>query len=340
MTVGLSDMGRPLADVARSFPQWATDPVPIVAETLDASARELHNRAYVLWAWTGTDAEGTPVLALSVPADAAREFRPRGPAQALARSIDAAVDAGAGSGLRVAEWLGHCALIDAGMDPELLAVALEEAHEPPARVSVARLPAKLVMSAVPMDLAPPTHPADLPLARLAQRAGVHPIEAALALAEHGASSDAADAYAPEVLARLARVPVAAAGIDPDTELEAPSDEYAGIDRDPYPRRRQARRLLRRMFGMKKIGAMHHTQIDHLYRGVPPDERRDALEVGEALIRAGLLGEKPSNGQRHVFLRRDALPAIHALMERGEVAGELAGALGVDLGPDEVTETRR
>ena len=74
-----------------------------------------------------------------------------------------------------------------------------------------------------------------------------------------------------------------------------------------------------------MGAQYHTEFDHLYRGAAADDRRDALEVGEALVRAGLLGEKPSVGQRHVYLRRDALPAIHALIERGETRDPVLAA---------------
>ena len=46
-------------------------------------------------------------------------------------------------------------------------------------------------------------------------------------------------------------------------------------------------------------------------------------VGEALLAAGLLAEKPrSVGQRHVFLNPRRKAAIQALMERGEVPGDL------------------
>ena len=40
-------------------------------------------------------------------------------------------------------------------------------------------------------------------------------------------------------------------------------------------------------------------------------------MAEALLRAGLLGEKPSVGQRHIYLSVRALPEIHALIDRGE-----------------------
>jgi hypothetical protein len=69
--------------------------------------------------------------------------------------------------------------------------------------------------------------------------------------------------------------------------------------------------------MGKVGSQYHTEFDHLYRGAASENRRDALEIGEALVRAGLLGEKPNMGQRHVYLRREALPDIHALIDRGE-----------------------
>ena len=70
----------------------------------------------------------------------------------------------------------------------------------------------------------------------------------------------------------------------------------------------------------------HSADDHLYRGAPPDFRHEATEVGEALIRAGLLGSKPSVGQRHVYLRREALPAIHGLIDRAETDSPVLDAL--------------
>ena len=48
----------------------------------------------------------------------------------------------------------------------------------------------------------------------------------------------------------------------------------------------------------------------------------ALEVGEALIAAGLLAEKPSVGQRHVFLDPRHAADIHALIDRGETPDRL------------------
>ena len=74
----------------------------------------------------------------------------------------------------------------------------------------------------------------------------------------------------------------------------------------------------RLLQKGKIGG-HHTEIGHFTRGLPDHEKSDAKEVVEALLRAGILVEKPSVGQRHISLNREALPEIHALIERGDTA---------------------
>ena len=89
----------------------------------------------------------------------------------------------------------------------------------------------------------------------------------------------------------------------------------GIADDPLPRRRAARRMLRRLDGMGKYGG-YHTEFRHLARGFAGHERQLALEVGEALLRAGYLAEKPSVGQRHVSLVAARTSDIRALIERG------------------------
>jgi hypothetical protein len=94
---------------------------------------------------------------------------------------------------------------------------------------------------------------------------------------------------------------------------------AGVARphdDPDPVRRVARRILQRLDGMGKWGG-YHTDFAHLARGFAGNERGLAEAVGEALLAAGLLAEKPSVGQRHVFLNPRRAGDIHALIERGE-----------------------
>ena len=61
-----------------------------------------------------------------------------------------------------------------------------------------------------------------------------------------------------------------------------------------------RRILQRLDGMGKWGG-YHTAFDHLARGFAGHDRALAYEVGEALLEAGLLEQKPSVGQRHVYL---------------------------------------
>ena len=102
------------------------------------------------------------------------------------------------------------------------------------------------------------------------------------------------------------------------------DATAGVARphdDPDPVRRVARRILQRLDGMGKWGG-YHTDFAHLARGFAGNERALAEAVGEALLVAGLLAEKPSVGQRHVFLNPRRAGDIHALIERGEAPAGL------------------
>jgi hypothetical protein len=78
----------------------------------------------------------------------------------------------------------------------------------------------------------------------------------------------------------------------------------------------ARRILQRLDGMGKWGG-YHTDFAHLARGFAGNERALAQAVGEALLEAGLLAEKPSVGQRHVFLNPRRAGEIRALIDEGE-----------------------
>ena len=93
---------------------------------------------------------------------------------------------------------------------------------------------------------------------------------------------------------------------------------------PAPRRRAARRMLRRLDGMGKYGG-YHTEFRHLARGFAGHERALALEVGEALCAPGYLAEKPSVGQRHVSLVAARTSDIRALVERGTCEEPLGAA---------------
>ena len=91
--------------------------------------------------------------------------------------------------------------------------------------------------------------------------------------------------------------------------------------DPDPARRVARRILQRLDGMGKWGG-YHTDFAHLARGFAGNDRALAQAAGEALLDAGLLAEKPSVGQRHVFLNPRRARDIRAFIETGDAPSEL------------------
>ncbi len=91
--------------------------------------------------------------------------------------------------------------------------------------------------------------------------------------------------------------------------------------DPDPALRVARRIAQRLDGMGKWGG-YHTELTHLARGFAGNDRRLAEDVGEAMLRAGLLREKPSVGQRHVCLSSRRAGDIRALIDVGTTPSDL------------------
>jgi hypothetical protein len=104
-------------------------------------------------------------------------------------------------------------------------------------------------------------------------------------------------------------------------LLEPSGALSRAHEDPDPVRRVARRILQRLDGMGKWGS-YHTAFDHLARGFAGNERALAYEVGEALLAAGLLEQKPSVGQRHVYLSPRRSGDIRRLIDDGELPAGL------------------
>jgi hypothetical protein len=138
------------------------------------------------------------------------------------------------------------------------------------------------------DLRPPigaTHP--LRVAEAATRLGGSPLD-----------EESLEALGPQLLALL-----------------EPAGAVARAHDDPDPRRRVMRRILQRLDGMGKWGG-YHTAFDHLARGFAGNERALAYEVGEELLAAGLLEEKPSVGQRHVYLSARRAGDIRRLIDEG------------------------
>jgi hypothetical protein len=104
-------------------------------------------------------------------------------------------------------------------------------------------------------------------------------------------------------------------------LLEPAGAVSRAHQDPDPVRRVARRILQRLDGMGKWGS-YHTAFDHLARGFAGNERALAYEVGEALLVAGLLEQKPSVGQRHVYLSPKRSGDIRRLIDDGDLPAGL------------------
>jgi hypothetical protein len=184
-----------------------------------------------------------------------------------------------------------------GADAELAAIAFDAAVEPVDRLrAVAFALPSHVLDAV-RDLRPP----------VGDRHQLRVAEAVARLGGNPADPRSFEDLEEAVIARLGA----------RREVTRPHD-------DPVPARRVARRILQRMAGMGKWGG-YHTAFDHLARGFEGNDRRLAQDVGERLLAAGLLAEKPSVGQRHVFLNPRRAPEIYALVDDGVVPD------GLDLG---------
>ncbi|MCW2983193.1 MAG: hypothetical protein JWR63_763 [Conexibacter sp.] len=188
-------------------------------------------------------------------------------------------------------------LASPSVDVELFPLAFEEQIAPVDRLKALALAAPTALIE-PEDLRRPIGPA-------------HPLVVALELARLGGRPADPAALAEHEEAVLAILEAAGGGRG---DVSRPHD-------DPDPSRRVARRILQRLDGMGKWGG-YHTDFSHLARGFAGNDRALADEVGEALLLSGLLAEKPSVGQRHVFLNPRRAADIRALIERGDVPRDL------------------
>ena len=182
------------------------------------------------------------------------------------------------------------------------------------------------------DLAPPDLDELVPLAFEERASGIDRLRAqALAVPSAVLADSVVDLRAPigashplrvaEAVARLGGQPSDPRSVDEheDAALAVLAGGAQGATtrphEDPDPARRVARRILQRLAGMGKWGG-YHTDFAHLARGFAGNERALAQEVGEALIQSGVLAEKPSVGQRHVFLNPRRAADIHRFVEEG------------------------
>jgi hypothetical protein len=207
----------------------------------------------------------------------------------VAALAGALVTAGAGD-LLAGDLDGHLVLAGGFGDVELAVLAFEENAE---RIDRLRTRA----------LALPPGTLDLVKDLRAPVGAAHPLRIAQALATLDANpADPAQVAEQEdaVLAALA----------PSTGATRPHD-------DPDPARRVARRILQRLAGMGKWGG-YHTDFSHLARGFHGNDKQLAEQVGERLIEAGLLQQKPSVGQRHVYLNPRRAADVYALIDEGKL----------------------
>ena len=290
------------------------DPEDAVLETLEASARTLRDRRYTLWVWAGRSPLGDPVWVLPITPAEAVAFAPKPAARVLTGCLGVAVrvlDAIPGL-VSLQDWRGRVAVVLPGLEEALAEDGLAEMAVP-SDARLALLPDEIAVAGAPIALAPGAAMGTDGISRTARELHRHPLEVVVALAGQRQSVDF-DAYSGELVTALR-----AQGLG---EAPPPEPEHApslAIEDDPCPRRRHARTVLQRMLRMGKVGPGYHTEFDHFARGAAAHDRRQALEVGEALVRAGLLIEKPSVGQRHISLNVRALPEIHALIDRGETS---------------------
>jgi hypothetical protein len=185
-----------------------------------------------------------------------------------------------------------------GPDLELVPLAFEEQIAPVDRLKAVALQAPAALLEDADDFKPPIGPG-------------HPLRVALEVARLGGRPADPASLAEHEDAVLALLEAAQGG---RADSPRPHD-------DPDPSKRVARRILQRLDGMGKWGG-YHTDFTHLARGFAGNDRALADEVGEALLASGLLVEKPSVGQRHVFLNPRRAADIRGLIERGDVPPDL------------------
>jgi hypothetical protein len=249
----------------------------------------------------GGRAPGSVVAALPLPPELRADpdaVSERGATLAAAAAeclVDAAEAGPPRSGADLALRLGACdgflALSYPAADPRWSAEYAREAlHDAVASIDRLRAQAHLLPghALAVEDLRPPI-------------GATHPLRVAEAVARLGASpldEDAVERLEPELL-----------------RLLEPAGRPTRAHDEPDPRRRAMRRILQRLDGMGKWGG-YHTAFDHLARGFAGNDRALAFEVGEELVDAGLLSEKPSVGQRHVSLNPRKAGEIRTLIDEG------------------------
>jgi hypothetical protein len=304
-----SELERALADAggADAPREWAARLRALMRAELERGAREMgearsgRERPVAL---AVAPAPNQVVVALPLPPDlrADADAVPERGARLAAAAVERLVEAAEPGMLRSADDLalllgasdGFLALSYAAADPRWSAEYAREALDD-AVASIDRLRATAYLlpghALAVEDLRPPigsTHP--LRVAEAVTRLGGSPLD-----------EDDVERLEPELL-----------------RLLEPAGSVTRAHDDPDPRRRAMRRILQRLDGMGKWGG-YHTAFDHLARGFAGNDKALAFELGEELLAAGLLSEKPSVGQRHVSLNPRKAGEIRRLIDEGTLS---------------------
>jgi hypothetical protein len=156
----VADLARDPHEVARALPAWRRgDADEAVMATLDLAARHMHDRAPVIWIWSGPTPDDCPSWILPIRATQAMAFGPRGPARVLMHALRAAVEAGVlAEAVSVLDWHGFVLLTLPNLDDEIAPLALTEACADADAVVLAPLPASLRPDGEDIPLVgPPPH---------------------------------------------------------------------------------------------------------------------------------------------------------------------------------------
>jgi hypothetical protein len=305
----VSDLERVLADAggAAAPREWSARLRDLLADELERGARELRaaRTGYPDPIVVALAAAGAAVVAplplpvaLRADPDAVSERGGALAAAAVEKLVEAA-DPGPPASpedlrLRLGNLEGSLALsypaADARDAAEYAKEALDEVFD-----DIDRLRARAVV--VPGHLVEPLSDLREPVGR------THPLRVAEAVVRFGGSS--LDEESMDTLE------------GPLLDLLEPPGSVTRAHDDPDPGRRVVRRILQRLDGMGKWGG-YHTAFDHVARGFAGNERSVASDVGERLVAAGLLIEKPSVGQRHVSLNPRRSSDIRRLIDDGEM----------------------
>lgn len=135
------------------------------------------------------------------------------------------------------------------------------------------------------------------------------LERSRATAEAGTGGDSA----PEIVTEAA----ADTETDPAPNVPGAKDGPPPASRDPKPRRRLLRQMLRRLSHKGKIGGAH-THQDNVFRGIADHDKGTAKRIIDLLYKEGVLVAKPTIADPHVSINAERMDEVREM-----IAGRIA-----------------